>query len=111
MEKQETNKLRQDLSPQEREKAELIGRLPVGQKLKTAWTMRVEKFIPSRENTKAVILAKVAACDFGGRHAQAGEASAAHTGPALPATRGTISCHRLFNPLAHRSNFGFLARC
>jgi hypothetical protein len=49
MEKTEPRKLRTDLTPAERELAERIGRLPAGQKLKTAWSMRVEKFIPSRE--------------------------------------------------------------
>jgi hypothetical protein len=48
MEKTETRKLRQDLTPEQRERAERIGRLPAGQKIKTAWDMRVEKFIPSR---------------------------------------------------------------
>ena len=42
-------KLREGLSPQERERAERIGRLPAGQKIKTAWSMSVERFIPSRE--------------------------------------------------------------
>jgi hypothetical protein len=46
--KTETRKLRQDLTPQERERAERIGSLPAGQKIKTAWSMRVEKFIPSK---------------------------------------------------------------
>jgi hypothetical protein len=51
MEKQKARprKLRQDLTPAEREQAERAGSLPAGQKLKTAWGMRVEKFIPSRE--------------------------------------------------------------
>jgi hypothetical protein len=48
MDKQETRKLRQDLTPAERERAERIGSLPAGQRIKTAWSMRVEKFIPSR---------------------------------------------------------------
>jgi len=42
-------KFRQDLTVEQRERAERIGSLPAGQKLKTAWSMRVEKFIPSRE--------------------------------------------------------------
>jgi len=41
-------KLRQDLTPAEREKAERIGSVPEGQRMKTAWSMRVEKFFPSR---------------------------------------------------------------
>jgi hypothetical protein len=51
MEKQKARprKLRQDLTTEQRERAERTGRLPAGQKLKTAWSMRVEKFIPSRE--------------------------------------------------------------
>jgi hypothetical protein len=50
MQKQDAKpKLRADLSPQERERAERIGRLPAGQKIKTAWSMSVERFIPSRE--------------------------------------------------------------
>jgi hypothetical protein len=44
----ETRKIREDLTQEEREKAERIGRLPAGQKIKTAWSLRVEKFIPSR---------------------------------------------------------------
>ena len=48
MERTKTRKLRQDLTPAERERAERIGTLPAGQKIKTAWNMRVEKFIPSR---------------------------------------------------------------
>jgi hypothetical protein len=42
-------KLRADLTPQERKRAERIGRLPTGQKIKTAWSMRAERFVPSRE--------------------------------------------------------------
>jgi hypothetical protein len=41
-------KLRTDLSPEQREQAERIGSLPAGQRIKTAWDMRVEKFIPSK---------------------------------------------------------------
>ena len=41
-------KLREDLTPAERERAERIGSLPAGQDIKTAWSMRFEKFIPSR---------------------------------------------------------------
>jgi hypothetical protein len=41
-------KLREDLTPEQRKQAERIGSLPAGQKIKTAWDMRVEKFIPSR---------------------------------------------------------------
>jgi hypothetical protein len=41
-------KLREDLTPAERERAERIGSLPAGQRIKTAGSMRVEKFIPSR---------------------------------------------------------------
>jgi hypothetical protein len=49
MQKQETTrKLRGDLTPEQQERAERIGSLPTGQKIKTAWDMRVEKFIPSR---------------------------------------------------------------
>jgi hypothetical protein len=49
MQKQETKrKLREDLSPEQRERAERIGSLPKGQRIKTAWSMRVEKFIPSQ---------------------------------------------------------------
>jgi hypothetical protein len=44
-----SRKLREDLSRAEREQAERIGSLPQGQRIKTAWSMRVEKFIPSRE--------------------------------------------------------------
>jgi hypothetical protein len=46
--KTEPRKLCTDLTPAEREQAERIGSLPAGQKIKTAWDMRVEKFIPSR---------------------------------------------------------------
>ena len=45
----EPRKLRPDLSPAQREQAERIGHLPTGQRIKTAWSMRAEKFIPSRE--------------------------------------------------------------
>jgi hypothetical protein len=45
----ETRKLRDDLTPAQREKALRIGYLPAGQRIKTAWSVRVEKFIPSRE--------------------------------------------------------------
>jgi hypothetical protein len=49
MQKTETmRKLRDDLTPEQRERAERIGSLPAGQNIKTAWGMRVEKFIPSR---------------------------------------------------------------
>jgi hypothetical protein len=48
MNKQEPRKLREDLTPEEREMAEMIGSLPAGQKIKTAWDMRVEKFLPSK---------------------------------------------------------------
>ena len=49
MAKQDNNrKLREHLTPEQREQAERIGSLPAGQKIKTAWSMRVEKFIPSR---------------------------------------------------------------
>ncbi len=44
----ETRKLRSDLTPEQRERAERIGSLPAGQRIKTAWSMRVEKFIPSK---------------------------------------------------------------
>jgi len=47
--KTKTRNLRKDLTPAERERAERIGSLPAGQRIKTAWSMRVEKFIPSRE--------------------------------------------------------------
>ena len=43
-----TRKLREDLTLAEREKAERIGSLPAGQRIKTAWDMRLEKFIPSQ---------------------------------------------------------------
>jgi hypothetical protein len=50
MQKQDDKpKLRADLTTEQRAKAERIGRLPAGQKIKTAWSMRVERFIPSRE--------------------------------------------------------------
>jgi hypothetical protein len=45
----ETRKLRDDLTPEERERAERIGSLPMGQRIRTAWDRRVEVFIPSRE--------------------------------------------------------------
>ncbi len=45
---QAKRKLRADLTPVQREKAERIGSLPAGQKIKTAHDMRVEHFIPSR---------------------------------------------------------------
>jgi hypothetical protein len=48
MAKTETRKLREDLTPEQRERAERIGSLPEGQKIKTAWDMRVEHFVPSR---------------------------------------------------------------
>lgn len=48
MKQETTRQLRQDLTPAERERAERIGSLPAGQKIKTAWDMRVEHFIPSR---------------------------------------------------------------
>jgi hypothetical protein len=48
MEMRETRKLREDLTKEQRVRAERIGRLPAGQKIKTAWSMRVEKFIPSQ---------------------------------------------------------------
>jgi hypothetical protein len=48
MEKTEKRKLRDGLTQEQREKADRIGSLPV-REFKTAWSMRVEKFIPSRE--------------------------------------------------------------
>jgi len=48
MEKTEKRTLRRELSQEERERAERIGSLPEGQRIKTAWSTRVEKFIPSR---------------------------------------------------------------
>jgi hypothetical protein len=48
MKQTETRKLREDLTAAQREQAERIGSLPTGQKIKTAWSMRAEKFIPSR---------------------------------------------------------------
>jgi hypothetical protein len=48
MDKQETRKLRPDLTDAQREQAERIGSLPAGQRIKTAWGMRAEKFIPSQ---------------------------------------------------------------
>jgi hypothetical protein len=47
MTEQTKRKLRTDLTPEAREKAERVGRLPAGQRIKTAWSMRVEKFLPS----------------------------------------------------------------
>ena len=44
----ETRKLRSDLTQEQKAQAERIGSLPTGQRIKTAWGMRVEKFIPSR---------------------------------------------------------------
>ena len=41
-------KLRPDLTPAQRDQAERIGSLPAGQRIKTAWSMRAEKFIPSK---------------------------------------------------------------
>jgi hypothetical protein len=41
-------KLRDDLSKEQREQAERIGSLPTGQRIKTHYSMKVEKFIPSR---------------------------------------------------------------
>jgi hypothetical protein len=49
MQTETKRKLRADLTMEQREQAERIGRLPAGQNIKTAWSMRVEKFIPSRE--------------------------------------------------------------
>ncbi len=46
--KTEPRKLRQDLTPEQRKQAERIGSLPTGQRIKTAWSMRAEKFIPSQ---------------------------------------------------------------
>jgi len=46
---QANRKLRDELTPEQRERAERIGSLPAGQNIKTAWSMRVEHFIPSRE--------------------------------------------------------------
>jgi hypothetical protein len=48
MTEQTSRKLRNDLTLEQREQAERIGSLPAGQRIKTAWSMRVEKFIPSR---------------------------------------------------------------
>jgi hypothetical protein len=48
MDKQEKRKLREDLTPAQRERAERTGSLPAGQHIKTAWSTRTEKFIPSR---------------------------------------------------------------
>jgi hypothetical protein len=45
----EPRKFRSDLTPAQREQAERIGSLPAGQRIKTAWGMRVEHLIPSRE--------------------------------------------------------------
>jgi hypothetical protein len=44
----ETNKLRPDLTPQERERAERIGRIEF-QSARSAWDPGTVKFIPSRE--------------------------------------------------------------
>jgi hypothetical protein len=44
MRKDTNRKLREDLSPQERERAERIGSLPAGQKFVTAWSLRVEQY-------------------------------------------------------------------
>jgi hypothetical protein len=43
-----SRKLREDLTQEQREKAERTGSLPAGQYLKTFWSTRTEKFIPSR---------------------------------------------------------------
>jgi hypothetical protein len=48
MTEQTSRKLRQDLTPAQREQAERIGSLPAGQRIKTHYSMRVEKFIPSQ---------------------------------------------------------------
>jgi hypothetical protein len=48
MQTETSRKLRSDLTPEQRKEAERIGSLPAGQRIKTAWSMRVEKFIPSR---------------------------------------------------------------
>jgi hypothetical protein len=48
MTEQTSRKLRDDLTKEQWEKAERIGSLPAGQRIRTAWSMRVEKFIPSR---------------------------------------------------------------
>ena len=48
MTNQTSRKLRQDLTTEQRQEAERIGSLPAGQRIKTAWGMRVEHFIPSR---------------------------------------------------------------
>jgi hypothetical protein len=45
----ETRKIRTDLTEEQKAEALRIGHLPAGQKIKTAWSMRAEKFIPSRE--------------------------------------------------------------
>ena len=45
---QANRKLREDLTAAQRETAERIGSLPAGQRIKTAWGMRVEKFTPSQ---------------------------------------------------------------
>jgi hypothetical protein len=45
---QANRKLRPDLTAAQREQAERIGSLPAGQRIKTAWSMRAEKFIPSQ---------------------------------------------------------------
>jgi hypothetical protein len=48
MKTETTRTLRSDLTAVEREKAERIGSLPQGQRIKTHWSMRVEHFIPSQ---------------------------------------------------------------
>jgi hypothetical protein len=48
MTNQTSRKLRQDLTPAQREQAEQIGSLPAGQRIKSAWSMRVENYIPSK---------------------------------------------------------------
>jgi len=40
----DTRKLREDLTPEQRERAERIGSLPAGQRLRTAWDMRAVKY-------------------------------------------------------------------
>jgi hypothetical protein len=49
MSEQKPRKLRENLAEEQRKEAERIGSLPAGQRLKTAWSTRTEKFIPSRE--------------------------------------------------------------
>ena len=48
MTKQTSRKFRPDLTPAQREQAERIGSLPAGQRIKTAWGMRVEHFTLGR---------------------------------------------------------------